>query len=90
MNWKHYIAVLVAIVVVNSTRTNAQVETYELNHVHATASVFMDTDEMHPVTLQILPDALRISTPYSFKSQDGSRTLHCSLPSSIILDNHFR
>ena len=61
-------------------------QSYELNHIHKTASIFMDTTEMHIVTLKIQPDGLHIMGPSLFKSSDGSRLLHCDLPSFIPIE----
>jgi hypothetical protein len=61
-------------------------QSYELNHIHKTVSIFMDTTEMHIVTLKILPDGVHIMGPSLFRSSDGSRLMHCDLPSFIPID----
>ena len=75
--------VILAIVAFFCCEAPTYAEEYALQHVHKTASLFMDSTEMHPVRLDIRPDGIRLSFAGSFRSAAGSRTLHCNMPSFI-------
>ncbi len=58
-------------------------EQHRLNHIHKTASIFMDQTEMHVVSVEVLPDGIHIGSSLIFRSKEGSRVLKCDLPDFI-------